>query len=326
MLTRAGQPMTEDRCFREHFGCGAQTALALWALIVSSAMLPEGGSLHHTLWTLLFMKVRAKSEVMSRSCGGADKTAIRKWVWLFVPAIASLESLVASVTRRERELTLLVSRFLASVGILSKQCLLLLVLGEQITFENRLKGDKGNDCLLSVDGTDCRIPEHGRRFCSHKFKKSGLRCEVGLCVITGDCVWINGPHECGTWNDLMMFRNSIMSHLGENERVEADDGCLGEAPRFVKCPKSIANCIDCDRMQQHVRNRQETINKRFKNWWTLKDVFRHEITDHGDVFRCVAIITQLQINGGERLFDVQCEDPWLGDNRNAAMAGIDPDL
>lgn len=124
----------------------------------------------------------------------------------------------------------------------------------------------------------------------------------------------------------MIFRNSIMSHLGENERVEADDGYLGEAPRFVKCPKSIANDIDCDRMQQHVRNRQETINKRFKNWWMLKDLFRHEITDHGDVFRCVAIITQLQINGGERLFDVQCEDPWLGDNRNAAMAGIDPDL
>ena len=90
--------MTEDRCFREHFGCGAQTALALWALILSSAMLPEGGSLHHMLWTLLFMKVHAKSEVMSRLCGGADKTTIRKWVWLFVPAIASLESLVVSVT------------------------------------------------------------------------------------------------------------------------------------------------------------------------------------------------------------------------------------
>lgn len=93
------------------------------------------------------------------------------------------------------------SRFLASVVISSKQCLLLLVLvGEQITFQNRLKGDKGNDCLLSVDGTDCRIPEHGCKFHSHKFKKSGLRHEVGLCVVTGDCVWINGPCECaGMW-------------------------------------------------------------------------------------------------------------------------------
>ena len=95
---KARTTLTEDRCFREYFGCGAQTALALWALILSSAMLPEGGSLQHMLWTLLFMKVYTKSEVMSRLCGGADKTTIRKWVWLFIPAIASLESLVVSVT------------------------------------------------------------------------------------------------------------------------------------------------------------------------------------------------------------------------------------
>jgi hypothetical protein len=187
-----------------------------------------------------------------------------------------------------------------------------------------LKGDKGNDCLLSVDGTDFRIPEHGRTFYSHKFKKSGLRYEVGLCILTGDCVWVNGPYECGMWNDVMIFRNSIKSNLGENERVEADDGYLGEAPHFVKCPKSIGNDIDCERMQQYVRNRQETINKRFKNWFILKDVFRHELSSHGDVFRCIAIITQLQINGGEKLFDVQYEDPWLDDYNHSA--GIDPDL
>jgi hypothetical protein len=90
--------MTEDRSFREYFGCGAQTALALWALILCSGAIPDGGSLQHMLWTLLFMKVYAKSEIMSRLTGGADKTTIRKWVWQFIVAIASLESQVVSVT------------------------------------------------------------------------------------------------------------------------------------------------------------------------------------------------------------------------------------
>jgi hypothetical protein len=98
---KARTTMTKDRSFREYFGCGAQTALALWALILSSAALPEGGSLQHMLWTLMFMKVYAKSEIMSRLTGGADKSTIRKWVWQFIIAIASLEPQVISVIPRE---------------------------------------------------------------------------------------------------------------------------------------------------------------------------------------------------------------------------------
>ena len=46
---------------------------------------------------------------------------------------------------------------------------------------------------------------------------------------------------CGMCNDLMIFSSSIKSHLGESERVEADDGYLGEAPRLVRCPKRFDN-------------------------------------------------------------------------------------
>jgi hypothetical protein len=114
--------MTEDRSFREYFGCGAEAALALWALILSSAALPEGGSLQHMLWTLMFMKVYAKSEILSRLTGGADKSTIRKWVWQFIEAIASLESQVVSVTRREfllptcHHMYLIVFAFTSSCG------------------------------------------------------------------------------------------------------------------------------------------------------------------------------------------------------------------
>jgi hypothetical protein len=45
--------------------------------------------------------VYAKSEIMSRLTGGADKSTIRKWVWQFITAIASLEPQVVSVIARE---------------------------------------------------------------------------------------------------------------------------------------------------------------------------------------------------------------------------------
>ena len=94
---------------------------------------------------------------------------------------------------------------------------------------------------MSVDGTDFRIAEHGKQFYSFKFKKSALRYEVALCILTGDIVWINGPYEPGVWNDIAIFRAGIMHHLEDGERVEADDGYIGKALTYVKCPKCFTN-------------------------------------------------------------------------------------
>jgi hypothetical protein len=179
-------------------------------------------------------------------------------------------------------------------------------------WENRFKGDRGADCLVTVDGTDCRIPEYGSTFYSFKFRKSALRYEVALCIQTGDIVWINGPYEAGLWNDIKIFRDGLLAMLSPNKRVEADDGYVGEAPCYVKCPKSFTNPPETEAMQQRIRNRQETVNARFKQWGVLKQVFRHKdnIGSHGDCFAAVVVITQASINNGDRLFDVRyCDHP-----------------
>jgi hypothetical protein len=123
-------------------------------------------------------------------------------------------------------------------------------------------------------------------------------------------VWINGPYEAGLWNDIKIFRDALLSMLSPNERVEADDGYVGEAPRYVKCPKSFTNPPETEAMQQRVRNRQETVNKRFKQWGVLKQVYRQKdnIASHGDCFAAIAVITQASINTGDRLFDVRYRD------------------
>ena len=73
-----------------------------------------------------------------------------------------------------------------------------------------------------------------------------------------------------------------MLKLKDGERVKADDGCLGEAPQHIKCPKSFCNTAETTRMQSTIRSRQESVNKRFKQFGILKQVYRHDLSDHGD--------------------------------------------
>ena len=130
-----------------------------------------------------------------------------------------------------------------------------------------------------------------------------------LGILTGDIVWINGPFPCGQWPDISIFRSSLLSHLEEGERVEADDGCTGEHPQCIKCPKGFTNPESTLFMQQRVRNRQETVNNRFKNWGILRQRHRHDVRNHGDAARSVITLTQLSINNGERLFSCGYRDP-----------------
>jgi hypothetical protein len=185
----------------------------------------------------------------------------------------------------------------------------ILILLSQILLDNRYLSDEGNDCLLSVDGTDFLSPEYGKKFFSHKFRHSGLRYEVALSIKTGWICWISGPWNPGEWNDIEIFRMSLMTFLEPYERVEADDGYLGEAPLKVRCPKCVTVPAERKEMMSMVRHRQETINKRFKDWKILDSQFRHDVRLHRDVFAAIAVLSQIAIqHNGEDLFEVEYSD------------------
>jgi hypothetical protein len=61
-------------------------------------------------------------------------------------------------------------------------------------------------------------------------------------------------------------------------------------------------------MQGRVRGHHETLIGRLKNGGILSQVFRHHIMMHGDVFRASAVVTQLTIQDGEPLFEVEYGD------------------
>ena len=61
-------------------------------------------------------------------------------------------------------------------------------------------------------------------------------------------------------------------------------------------------------MKQNVRSRHETVNERFKNFQVMR-YFRHpNLVDHSGCFRAVAVITQLDIEDGCALFDVEYKE------------------
>jgi len=86
-----------------------------------------------------------------------------------------------------------------------------------------------------------------RRWYSHKFKKTGLRYLVAVSINHSDIVYIEGPFPHGVYNDIVVFWWGIIGWLDENERAEANDGYIGEAPKP----------IECHREKRWSRNRQK---------------------------------------------------------------------
>jgi hypothetical protein len=61
-------------------------------------------------------------------------------------------------------------------------------------------------------------------------------------------------------------------------------------------------------MMAIARQRQETVNKRFKQWGILRQTYRHDLVDHRDVFGAIVVLTQLAIQNAEPLFPVEYND------------------
>jgi hypothetical protein len=78
----------------------------------------------------------------------------------------------------------------------------------------------------------------------YKFKKSGFRYEVGLCIKTGDIFWWTEPHLPGIWNDELVFKHGLVKVLEPAERVEVDGGYWGSALELVKCTGVVEVDLD----------------------------------------------------------------------------------
>ena len=166
---------------------------------------------------------------------------------------------------------------------------------------------------MTVDGTDFLVQQQGAAiegnpFGSHKYAgKSALRYELGVSILGGDLVWIQGPYPMGKFTDITIFNKVLRHFLDPGERVEADEGYVGHPDKIV-CPTNPGYSDERRAMSARARARHETLNGRLKNWGILRQVFQHRIQLHGTVFPACAVVTQVGILIEESLFDVEYGD------------------
>ena len=82
-----------------------------------------------------------------------------------------------------------------------------------------------NNCTMTVNGTDFRILQKGaatkgNAFASHKYAgKSALHYKLGVDILAGNLVWIQGPYPTGKYTDIKIFNKVLWNFLEPGERV-----------------------------------------------------------------------------------------------------------
>ena len=97
----------------------------------------------------------------------------------------------------------------------------------------------------------------------------------------------------------------MKDNLEDGERVEADDGYAGADPEFAKTRSGIFHPPAAADIRNTVRARHETVNKRLKQFAALSNVWRHHLSKHSTVFHAVTLVTQISIENGEPLFEIE---------------------
>ena len=128
-----------------------------------------------------------------------------------------------------------------------------------------------------------------------------MRYEIGVCIKTGHLVWFHGPFPCGRFADLTIYNLKLKHCLLPGERVIADQGYKGEHTVVTKLQaknedhkKSMAIC----------RARHETINRRFKQFQCLQQIWRHARIKHEHAFMAIITMTQIELENGHPAFQV----------------------
>ena len=175
----------------------------------------------------------------------------------------------------------------------------------QISLDLRLSGHPNERKTLTVDCTDCPILEpspFSDRWFSYKFHGAALRYEVSISTASGEICSIVGPLPPGAFNDAAIFNLFLQGFLEARGEIAICDRGYRFIPINVACWPIGNEPVDEHWNNSDLRAKQETANKRLKQFNVLKRVYRHDINTHGTCFRAVAAVTQLALQNGEPLF------------------------
>ena len=100
---------------------------------------------------------------------------------------------------------------------------------------------------------------------------------------------------------MKIFRLGLKDLLGPGEKVIADRGYRGDMR--ISAPDDT-NDKDHKYVMSVLRARHETLNGRLKNWGCLRQIYRHDRNKHHMLLQTAAVVIQVNISIGNRLFQV----------------------
>ena len=181
--------------------------------------------------------------------------------------------------------------------------------------EERYKNPNSAKYVVTVDCVDCHIrePKHPEKnidtsYSSHKFKKAGLRYELGIDVHHPSLVWLSGPHKAGSDSDKIIFkqkdglRDKLKKLVQYGKKGIADGGYEGHEKYL-----SLSSTLDKGPVREfksRARSRHEGFNSEIKKYRSMATYWEQGRKKHGIAFRAVCVTLQYAMENGSPLFDV----------------------
>ena len=156
---------------------------------------------------------------------------------------------------------------------------------------------------LSVDGTHARTNEprdpdmrrNPKNF-SYKHNFSGLNYQIAINIFTEQIAYAN-TGDPGSVHDMTAMREEFIDLCPVGARVIADSGYTGKSEREKRL-FAVCNTFDTDAvktLKKRARARQESVNKRLKDYHCFKVSFTDGVQKHRLCFAAAITLIQYSI-------------------------------
>ena len=252
---------TNIRMFRSNFGAHPNHCASIWRdLVTSTSNLLTNADLdlQGFFMALNFLRVYQTEDQRAPLFGNIELNDMRARVWFWVNKIASLK--------------------------------------ESVIYWPDNWGD--DVLIITIDGTHFRVcePRHPEmrqdpKVYSFKHKTAGFNVQVAMSIRESRIVHIfvsrGGQNDPGN-----LLASGLLDLIPNGKRAIVDGG-------YANCEKlSGYNQFESDftkDFKKRAKARQETVNKRLKDWNVLDHRFRHGVPKFESCFTSVAVLTQYSI-------------------------------
>lgn len=287
-----GDPWTSKRNiqrFKDHFGTNHWVIAQVWNDLCNTDHIPQGHakdqklSLTKFLQTLHFL-CRCQRESEREATFDTSPKTLRTWCWYYIECLHALKAQKIVFP----------------------------------TFDDEVEGDEKNDIwIVTVDGVHCATyePKHevyskDPKYFSHKKRRAGLCCELGVDLFASNLIWMNGPFPAGRNDNGNFVQAGLKEKLTAIGKKALADKAYNGHPEVC----SAFNAFDSEEVKQlksRAQMRHEQFNGMIKEFSVLENRFRHSESKFKLCFESICVICQHRMELGEPLFDL--------------LAGIHPD-